>query len=125
MVEDRVTDGKRIAQLLSSELTGLETGSLAHVAVVDADPDAEPSEDGTVAYTVVAADQRIGDVVLYPDAAELTIERGIETARETARWSAIPVAPTSGDDLAVTMESGAAVKRARDVVRDVANALTD
>jgi hypothetical protein len=125
MVEDRVTDGKRIAQLLSSELTGLDVGPLAAVSVVDADPDAEPSEDGTVAYAVVAGDHRIGDVVLYPDAAELAIERGIDTARETARRTAIPVAATGGDELAVTIESGAAVKGARDVVRDVADALTD
>jgi hypothetical protein len=50
MVENRVTDGTRIAQLLASELTGLSRGPLSGVEVVDADPDAEPSPGGTFAY---------------------------------------------------------------------------
>jgi len=52
MVQDRLRDGKRIAQLLASELTG-DQASLAHVVVADADPDVEPTEDGAFAYRVV------------------------------------------------------------------------
>jgi hypothetical protein len=52
MVEDRLTDGRRIAELLASELDGLG-GALAAVAVVDADRDAEATPDGAYAYRVV------------------------------------------------------------------------
>jgi predicted acetyltransferase len=41
MVENRITDGKRIAQLLASELTGLEQPPLDRIEVVDATPDVE------------------------------------------------------------------------------------
>ncbi|MFB6095961.1 MAG: hypothetical protein ABEJ74_01060 [Haloferacaceae archaeon] len=56
MVEDRLSDGRRIAQLLASELDGLG-GDLERVAVVDADPDVEPTADGALAYAV-AVDSR-------------------------------------------------------------------
>ena len=52
MVEDRLSDGKRIAQLLASELTG-DQATLAHVVVADADPDVEPTADGAFAYRVI------------------------------------------------------------------------
>jgi hypothetical protein len=101
MVDERVTDGKRVAQLLASELTGLETGPLETVDVTDADPGADPSPEGTVAYRVTAGGEAVGAVVMYPDrvVVDLTGE-GSET----------------GEELAV--ESGAAVKRAVDAVRE-------
>lgn len=37
MVEERITDGTRIAQLLSSELDGREDGGLESIAVTNAD----------------------------------------------------------------------------------------
>lgn len=56
MVEDRTTDGVRIAQLLASELTG-GGGHLAGVTVTDSDPDAEPTTDGALAYRVSAGNE--------------------------------------------------------------------
>lgn len=50
MADRRVTDPTRIAQLLASEVTGRSRGSLGRLTVVDADPDAEPSPGGTLAY---------------------------------------------------------------------------
>ena len=55
MVQDRLRDGKRIAQLLASELTGDQAG-LARVVVADADPDVVPTDDGAAAYRVVHVD---------------------------------------------------------------------
>ncbi|WP_224449011.1 hypothetical protein [Haloprofundus salilacus] len=52
MVERRLTDGKRIAQLLASELEG--GGSSDRLRVVDADPDVEATTDGAFAYAVAA-----------------------------------------------------------------------
>ncbi|MFC7042825.1 hypothetical protein [Halonotius sp. GCM10025705] len=44
MVQDRLRDGKRIAQLLASELTG-DQSALATVVVADADPDVEATDE--------------------------------------------------------------------------------
>jgi len=112
MVEDRITDGKRIAQLLASELTGLDAGPLADVAVVDADSDAKPSESGTFAYRIIVGDAELAELWLFPSAVELTFsvalvrgadERGLLTADRTVR-----------------IESGAAVKSAVDLLRATA-----
>ena len=54
MVADRLTDGVRIGQLLASEVSGNE-GRLRDLAVADADPDAEPTADGALAYRIVRA----------------------------------------------------------------------
>jgi len=116
MVEDRVTDGKRIAQLLSSELSGRDRGALGKVSVVDAEPDAEPSPEGTVAYGVAYRDERVGTVRLYHDAAELSIGGAGPVDAQRVRGS------VAGPDLSVTdegatrIESGAAVKRAVDAL---------
>ena len=56
MVEDRTTDGKRIAQLLSSEVSSREDSGLDGLAVVNADADVEPSADGELAYEVALRD---------------------------------------------------------------------
>lgn len=61
MVRDTVTDGVRIAELLSSELHGRTDGVLAHVTVTNADPDVEPSVDGERAYDVTFASAPIVD----------------------------------------------------------------
>jgi hypothetical protein len=106
MVDDRVTDATRVAQLLASELTGLEVGPLESVDVTDADPDAEPSPRGTVAYRVTADGESVGTVLLYPD--RVVVDLGVEGSAGAAG--------TAGDELVVG--SGAAVKRAVDDVRE-------
>jgi len=52
MVDERLSDGLRIGQLLASEITGNE-GRLRALALTDADPDVEPTPDGALAYRVV------------------------------------------------------------------------
>jgi hypothetical protein len=115
MVEDRVADGKRIAQLLSSELSGRDRSTLGDVAVVDADPDAEPSSDGTVGYGVAYRDERVGTVRLYPEAVTLSIEGDPSLAERVADAVDGPDLSVTGDR-AVRIESGAAVKRAVDAL---------
>ncbi|QLH83137.1 hypothetical protein [Halosimplex pelagicum] len=116
MVEDRVTDGKRIAQLLSSELSGRDRGALGDVSVVDADPDAEPAPEGTVGYGVAYCDERVGTVRLYPDAAQLAIAGAGPVDAERVRAAVDGPGLTATDDGAVRIESGAAVKRAVDAL---------
>ena len=52
MVGKELTDGERIARLLSSEVHGHERGALGRLAVVDATADVEPTEAGVFAYAV-------------------------------------------------------------------------
>ncbi|PSP17704.1 hypothetical protein BRC62_04335 [Halobacteriales archaeon QH_10_67_13] len=103
MVEDRITDGKRIAELLSSELEGLETGPLAAVSVVDADPELTPTPEGAPAYRVSHRDRVVGRVVCYPDRAVFEPTAG--------DW-------LGADDERLVVSDGVAVKRAVDAIRN-------
>jgi hypothetical protein len=117
VVEDRITDGRRIAQLLASELDGRADGALAHVAVVNADPEADPTPDGTRAYDVAVDGTTVASVNVYPDRARITmsatagadVERAIEDA-ETRGLHAERVSDPNG--AAIVVDDGAAVKRA-------------
>lgn len=123
MVEDAIDDPKRIAQLLASELTGLATGPLAAVAVVDADQSATPSPGGTVAYSVTVGDRHLAHVLLYPDAAVVELDGDVLDGDDVSS-----AAPTDDGDAGFTVEtddqlqlhlsSGVAVKRAVDALRD-------
>jgi hypothetical protein len=141
VVEDRITDGERIAQLLASELTGLDVELLDGVTVVDADRDVSPSSDGPVAYRIRHSESYVGAVRLYPDGARLqltvtgdtgpgsvderhrdltVIEGGSgDIGGEFHSTGEIDRESYSDDVLTVHVASGAAVKSALDVVRDV------
>lgn len=110
MVEDRITDGKRVAQLLSSELSGREAGPLADIAVVDADPDVEPEAAGAFAYRIEADGETVGTVTVTESTARLRLER--PTAIDPARDDVT----VEDDGRTVVAHSGAAVKRLVDVV---------
>jgi hypothetical protein len=96
VVERRVTDGKRIAQLLASELSGREDGLLSRVTLTEADADAEPSPEGTLAFRVAVDGDPVGTVRMYPERVVLALD----------------------GERSETLESGAAVKRGLDAVRD-------
>jgi hypothetical protein len=130
MVDDRITDGERIAQLLASELSGLAVDSLADVTVTDANPDASPTESGTLAYALAFAGERTGEVYMYPDRVrvELSIPGSGRDAPDADRAS------ESGDtdqpdecagDVALTVDSGAAVKQTVDAVREAFRDVAD
>ena len=121
MVEDSVSNGKRIAQLLASELTGLEGGLLATVTVADASPDAVPDEAGTEAYRLLVDGEPVAIVTMFPEAAQVSWTGGVYV-----RWTAFELPESAGrsdgldfagDD--VVVRSGAAVKPAVDVIRAV------
>jgi hypothetical protein len=125
MVEDRITDGRRIAQLLSSEIDGREDGELTHFAVTNADRDAEPTADGAHAYDVTRHDDRIARAFLHDDRAHLEFEAGQDVAAEAASAADLRVRPkaTEPPKTLVFVESGAEVKRATDVIQQVSRAL--
>lgn len=115
MVEDCITDGKRIAELLASELSGRESGPLAQVSVSDANREATPSEDGTPAYSIASDRGQIGVVSLFPDYARVTLTVGAEAVVESSASKGIP-ARREDDDAVLRVESGAAVKQAADLI---------
>jgi hypothetical protein len=110
MVEDRITDGKRIGQLFASELTGLERGPLGAVSVEDAEPDVEPTAEGAFAFRVAAAGEPIGTVTVTDAAARLELERPttVESERDDVT--------VENEGRVVGAHSGAAVKTLVDVV---------
>ena len=116
MVEDRITDGKRIAQLLASELTGLSTESLDRYGVENADRDAEPSSGGTFAYDVVRDGEPVGSVFVHETSARIDLAVGDESALDAPPVDPDGLAVTTTDDGRVRLhvEYGAAVKRAVD-----------
>jgi hypothetical protein len=144
MVEDRVTDGRRIAKLLASELHGREDAALARVAVVDvreslrdsgadqerstsggALEDLESTADGAFAYRVEADGEPLAAVHVHPDRVHLAFSTGQDAAADTPGVAAevaaaadLRVRPKAVDppQTLVFVESGAAVKRAVDVV---------
>jgi hypothetical protein len=117
MVEDRIADGRRIAQLLASELDGRE-GPFAGLSVTDARPDVEPTEDGARAYDVVRDGATLGTVYVHPDRVRVELLADPERALSAARDAGLRARPKAVDPprTLVFVESGAAVKRASDVV---------
>ena len=115
---DRATDGTRIAELLASELTGLERGPLAGVAVTDADPDAEPSTDGTLAYRVTFEDEVVAEAFLHADRVRLEVRADPAVAAEAVQGPDLRARPKATDPprTLLFVESGAAVKRAADAL---------
>lgn len=113
MVEDVITDGRRIAELFASELTGLKRGPLAAVDIVDADADATPTADGAFAYAIEHEGERVGTVAIRPDAAVLDL--GTESVNEAD--TPTPGLSVPGDPPGrLVIERGAAVKGAVDVI---------
>lgn len=118
MAEDRITDARRIAQLLASELHGRSDVGLDAVSVTDADPDVEPSTDGTRAYGIRADDDPLGEVFVHPDRARLELRAGLDAAVEAAGERDLRVRPKAVEPprTIVFVETGAESKRAADVV---------
>lgn len=111
MVEDRLTDGTRIAQLLASELTGAGD-DLADVTVTDADPDVEPDPDGAFAYGVDVGDERLAEVSVQPDRALVEFLVAPDVAAEAGREADLRVRPKAvrPPRTLVFVEDGAQVK---------------
>ncbi|WP_135824205.1 hypothetical protein [Halorussus ruber] len=119
MVEDRTTDGKRIAQLLSSEVSSREDSGLDALEVVNADADVEPSADGELAYEIafVDTDETLAEVYVHDDRARIEFREEVDAAAEAAESVELRVRPKAVEPprTIVFVEDGAAVKRATDV----------
>lgn len=127
MVETRITDGRRIAELLASELDGREDGTLESTRVINADGDVEPTADGARAYDVTVSAERIARVFVHEDRARLEFEAGQDVAADTAEELELRVRPkaTEPPRTLVFLESAAATKRGTDVVQAVVRSLSE
>lgn len=146
MVEDETRGGRRIAELLSSEIHGHERGPLGRVSVADADPDVEPSAFGTFAYAIdletgagsvrdhgddadtgETATERFAEAHVHPDRVHLEFRAGQESAVEAGGAAGLRVRPKAVEPprTLVFVENGAEVKPALRVVRAVAAEVLD
>jgi len=117
MVEDRTTDGTRIAQLLSSEVSGREDSGLDALDVANADPDVEPSEDGELAYDITFDDETLAEVYVQPDRVRVEFREGLYAAAQAGEEVGLRVRPKAvrPPRTLVFVEDGGEVKRATDV----------
>ena len=114
MVVERITDGRRIAQLLASEVDGRADSSLDRLAVADADRGVEPTVDGAFAYGIEADGEPFAEVYVQEDRARIELRRGLDEARAAAGDRKLRVRPKAVEPprTLVFVESGAEVKRA-------------
>ncbi|WP_318569134.1 hypothetical protein [Salinigranum marinum] len=145
MVDDRLTDGRRIAELLASELDGLGD-ELAAVAVGDADRDAAATPEGAYAYRVTLhgggstedaddtddADdspgvRELAVVFVQPNRARVEFVAAQDVAAATGDAEGLRVRPKAvrPPRTLVFVEDGAAVKRAVAVFEAVVAAVGD
>jgi hypothetical protein len=101
MVEERLTDGRRIAQLLASEVTG-HGDALATVSVTDADP----------------------TVLVQPDRIRVEFERAVDVAADAASDAGLRVRPKAVEPprTLVFVENGAQVKWLVSTLRAIVSA---
>lgn len=139
MVEDSVANGRRIAELLASEVDGRVDGVLDRLAVVNPDRSVEGTPDGERAYDVEravdgswedartrhASDESRGEllaeVYAHEDRARIEFREGQDAAAEAAADRGLRVRPKAVEPprTLVFVENGAEVKRAVDVVEAV------
>lgn len=116
MVEDRITDGRRIAQLLASEVRGRERGPLDPLAVVDV-RDVEGDAGGEFAFGVDArtdaGDRRIADVYVHEDRARVEFREAPDAAADAGRGAGLRTQPgvAGPSRIAVFVADGVDAKR--------------
>jgi hypothetical protein len=133
MVEDRLRDGRRLAELFASEVTGdPDVGA----TVVDADREVTPSPEGAFAYAVATgapdasgdvARVRVAEAFVHPDRVHLEFHAGQAAAADAADAAGLRVRPKAvrPPRTLVFLEDGAEVKRAVAVLRAALQAVED
>lgn len=116
MVDERVTDGTRLGELLASELDNRTDTGLARIEVRNVDEAATATPAGTEAYEIWIDTDPIATVSLYPDQVELRFPAPEAPVLELAdsvglTGSKIP----ENDSVVVWVDDGAEVKRVVEV----------
>lgn len=128
MVEERLEDGHRIAQLLASEVDGRTDGELDFLSITEANAEVEPTVEGAFAYGIELNDgagkQKIASVYVHPDRAHIEFAVDHEAVVATAESEGLRVRPktTHPPKTLVFVEDGAEVKRAVSVIERMISA---
>ncbi|MFC7116262.1 hypothetical protein ACFQH2_16715 [Natronoarchaeum sp. GCM10025703] len=145
MVEKRVTDGVRIAQLLSSEIDGRVDGALGRLSVTNPDRAVSGTADGDRAYDIEWTEERVEDpddsrrqhasgegcriaqAFAHDDRVRIELSAGQEVAADRAESEGLRVRPKAvhRPKTLVFVESGAETKRAAAVLDVVSAALAE
>jgi hypothetical protein len=126
-MDDRLGEGRRIAELLASEVEG-HGDELAPLSVGDADRDVEPTSEGALAYRVVHDDgERVATVYVHPDRVRIEFAVAQEAVAAAAESAGLRVRPkaTKPPRTLVFVESGAEVKRTLPAFAAAADAHSD
>jgi hypothetical protein len=122
MVEERLENGRRIAQLLASEIDGRTDGELDSLSIREANPEVEPTVEGAFAYGFRVGEksekQRIASVYVHPDRAHIEFGTNHEAVIAAAESEGLRVRPKAvhPPKTLVFVEDGAQVKRAVSVI---------
>ncbi|WP_135663844.1 hypothetical protein [Halorhabdus rudnickae] len=108
MVEDRITDGERIAEVFRAEIAGRETGGLDRLSI---------TEDGTT--TVLLDGAPLATVEPGENGLEIRFQRAKEMVRTTAGDAGLETRSENGP-VTIVVESAAATKRATDLLATIA-----
>lgn len=114
---DRLEDGRRIAQLLASELDGRTDRGLDRVAVSDAEPDVEPTADGARAFDVTVSGDLVARVLVQPDQVLVEIPSLTDAVEAAVGENGLQLDRPAAGAARVIVPDGAAVKRAVPVIR--------
>lgn len=122
MTDERVTGGRRIAELLASEVTARTDGPLSHLDLVDVHSEVEESETGAFAYAITLNDDdettRLAEVFVYPDRVRLEFYAGVDSVSAVGEKANLRVRPKAVEPprVLVFIEDGGEIKRALDVI---------
>lgn len=124
MGSDRRSDGQNIADHLVEGFEGKEA-SVAGVSVDDAEAVAEPTPDGSLAYEITHAEERIAAVYAHPDRAHVEFRVSPDAAADAAVSAGLRVRPKAVHPprSLVFVESVDEVDPTLDAFRDVLDAL--
>jgi hypothetical protein len=141
MVEAERRDGRRIAELLASEIDGRATGPVGRLTVTDPDRSVVGQPGGERAYDVrelradrdprrVPGPDEAGElfarVFVHPERAHVEFHRGIDACSQHAADLGLRVRPKATDPprTIVFIERAADVKRASDVFEAAADSVS-
>lgn len=142
MVETEIRDGRRIAELLASEIDGRRSGPLARLAVTNPDRSVEGTPDGERAYDVRRlrgdrdprreptpedAGALLARVYVHDDRARVEVLDAIDAAARRAEDGELHVRsePSEPPRTVVFVERAADVKRAADALAAASEALDE
>lgn len=142
MVTEEHRDGRRIAELLASEIDGRASGPLAALTVTNPDRSVEAVVGGARAYDIrvlrgdrdprrVPQPDEEGDlfaqVFVHPERIHVAFREGLEASTEAAAEVDLRVRPKAArpPQTLVFVERAADVKRASDVFEATVAAVTD